>query len=54
MITTRLGEIVRNYIHELGEVWGSLEPNASAATRPEQERDDIKRELKEIRPSSRL
>jgi excisionase family DNA binding protein len=53
MMATRLDEIVRNYTHELGEVREQLGAERERRYQAERECDDIKRELEEIRPSSR-
>ena len=53
IFTTRLGEIARNYTHELGEALGQPGAERERRYQAERERDDIKRDFKEIRPLSR-
>jgi excisionase family DNA binding protein len=53
MPAIRLDQIVRAYAQELGEVREQLGAERERRYQAERERDDIKRDLEEIRPSSK-
>ena len=52
-IAARLDEIVRDYTRELGEVREQLGAERARRYQAESERDELRQELEQIRPSSR-